>query len=513
VSTKKLNQADLLIALGVYVAVWTLARGLFSANLDRYADMLEGFAWGQVFSWGSFKHPPLVGWIAGLWFSVIPTSDRLYFLLSYLVAAGGLYGVYHLARAVGLGRFALAAVLLQMCALPYTTLAGKFNANSILLLLWPWLVWQWWICVHEPGAGYRRGLILGLLAALSMLGKYYSGVLLLALGILTIASAQGRQWLKTPHPWIALLVFMVALSPHISWLLSHDLITLKYVGDQGGDGVSWTQLLKFFLAPIIYWGIALIICVQFFGDRKLMWWQRVYLAWLPKSRNDLLFWSVLLPYVLTLLFGLSGFVELSLPWSIPIGYGFPILWLRNLTAASDDDEKSVRDQPALTKWLIVMVTIVLAGSLVDRLRSSLAEEEIVYLPRREAAKEMLSRWDTQANAARPAWVGGTWAENAGLAFYGDPKIRVLPGLPDQLPAALDESIAGRWQHEFGLIYCPPMVGALSQQEQCEQEARDWLLSHDMPIEEIVFTAHRQGWQFPKPKHFRYVGFIVSPKRW
>ncbi|MFY7954512.1 MAG: glycosyltransferase family 39 protein, partial [Burkholderiaceae bacterium] len=95
--------------------------------------MLEGFAWGQVFSWGSFKHPPLVGWIAGLWFSVIPTSDRLYFLLSYLVAAGGLYGVYHLARAVGLGRFALAAVLLQMCALPYTTLAGKFNANSILL--------------------------------------------------------------------------------------------------------------------------------------------------------------------------------------------------------------------------------------------------------------------------------------------------------------------------------------------------------------------------------------------
>jgi hypothetical protein len=58
-----------------------------------------------------------------------------------------------------------------------------------------------------------------------------------------------------------------------------------------------------------------------------------------------------------------------------------------------------------------------------------------------------------------------------------------------------------------------MVGAISQQEQCEQAARDWLLSHDMPVEEIVFTAHREGWQFPKPKHFRYVGFIVPPKRW
>ena len=52
---------------------------------------------------------------------------------------------------------------------------------------------------------------------------------------------------------------------------------------------------------------------------------------MPQGWNDVLFWLAFMPWAITLLFGLSGKVDLSTPWAIPIGYAFSLLWLRNLS--------------------------------------------------------------------------------------------------------------------------------------------------------------------------------------
>jgi len=44
--------------LGIHVFAWVLAHGIADTNLDSYADMLENYAWGQNWAWGSAKHPP-----------------------------------------------------------------------------------------------------------------------------------------------------------------------------------------------------------------------------------------------------------------------------------------------------------------------------------------------------------------------------------------------------------------------------------------------------------------------
>ncbi len=124
--------------LGLYVLVWVLTRGLTDSNLDHYADMLENYAWGQSMAWGSTKHPPLFAWVTGLWFDIFPTQDIAYYLLSYLNVAIGLLGVYRLAHALRLPNLALPSVMLLCMAFPYSTLAAKFNANAILLSVWPW---------------------------------------------------------------------------------------------------------------------------------------------------------------------------------------------------------------------------------------------------------------------------------------------------------------------------------------------------------------------------------------
>ncbi len=254
----KQSQTRIWQILLVYVLTWTLAQSVSSPNLDGYGDMLESFAWGQTFDWGSFKHPPLIGWIAGLWFRVLPPSDPMFFMLSFAVTALGLLGIFRLAQALGLGRLSLAAMVVQMYALPYSTLAAKFNANSILLTLWPWVAYFWWACISERRAGLFHPFMLGLTAAIAMLGKYYSGVLLLSLGLLTLALPAGRRWLGTWRPWFALGVLGAALLPHLGWLAHHDYITLHYVQEQGTGSISWSNLLKFLLSPLLYWGIALV---------------------------------------------------------------------------------------------------------------------------------------------------------------------------------------------------------------------------------------------------------------
>jgi 4-amino-4-deoxy-L-arabinose transferase-like glycosyltransferase len=502
------GRLELPLLLGLYVSVWTCTHGLMTTNLDGYADMLENYAWGQTIDWGSFKHPPLVSWVAGFWFRLFPTQDSFYFLLSYAASALGLLGIHRLARVAGLGRLAMAAVLLQMFALPYSTLAAKFNANTVLLPLWPWVACAWWVCVHGERKTWSMAVLLGMAAALSLLGKYYSGVLLLALALLTLALPEGRRWLATGKPWLALIVMGALLLPHLVWLSSHDYITFRYLGQQGGDGLAWDHWLRFAAAPLLYWGIALVVCVTWFSDGPASWWRRAWLAWQPKGRDDALFWVVMLPYLLTLLFGLSGLVELSLPWAIPIGFGFPILWLRNLSQCSVGGERA--SHLPLRKSLIILLLLVPGGGLAEAVRASVQGIHIAYLPRREAARALLSQWDALHPSRRPHWVGGLWAENAALAFYGDQTLRMIPGMPDELPASLNRTFVTRWSAEPGLIYCPPMARNPHAQGECEAHALRWLQARGLPIQKIEFEARRAGWRFPLSATFHYVGYVVVP---
>ena len=228
----------------MHVLVWVIAHGIADTNLDSYADMLENYAWGQELTWGSAKHPPLFAWVTGIWFTIFPTLDTAYHLLSYVNVAVGLLGVYRLAQAMARPDLALPAVVLLCMAFPYSTLAVKFNANAILLSVWPWAAVAWVYSIRAEGReGWTWSIALGVLAALAMLGKYYSGVFLLALFLAAFASHAGRSWFLTAKPWLTLLVFGISLLPHIYWLQGHEFVTLHYVSEQGTeDSINWRLL-------------------------------------------------------------------------------------------------------------------------------------------------------------------------------------------------------------------------------------------------------------------------------
>src|SRR6266446_3803712 len=50
-----------------HAVLWTLILVNLKAAQDVHMDVAEAFAWGQKFQFGYGKHPPLAGWVAGVW--------------------------------------------------------------------------------------------------------------------------------------------------------------------------------------------------------------------------------------------------------------------------------------------------------------------------------------------------------------------------------------------------------------------------------------------------------------
>jgi 4-amino-4-deoxy-L-arabinose transferase-like glycosyltransferase len=504
------------LLLGLHVGVWVLAHGITDTNLDGYADMLENYAWGQTFEWGSAKHPPLFAWVTGVWFAVFPTVDAAYHLLSYANAALGLLGVYRVSQAIGREDLALPSALLLCMAFPYSTLAVKFNANAILLSLWPWVALAW---VHSILRQGRRAwwwtLGLGVLSALAMLAKYYSGVFLLGIFLTTLVNQDSRLWFKTPKPWVALLVFAVCLLPHVQWLAAHDFVTLHYVSEQGGaDGTSWGLVAKFAISPVAYWLLPWLLCTWFvapgklsFKQRALTWPTRMWRSWCPQGWDDSLFWFAMLPWAITLVFGITGFVELSLPWAIPIGYGFSLLWLRNLSAdGADLNRVASRLRLSVGVWLL----LVLAISPWYAWYQAQNGTENHYLPRREAAREVLKGWQERHPDVPLKWVGGQWAENALVAFYGNHRLRVVSGVPDQFPATVTPLVG--WQQQAGVMLCPlGPVDRLEDNTLCAEQMASWLFKQGQTQDPIEFRVKSEGLRFPLDKPFAYLVFDYLPR--
>src|SRR4051794_952439 len=248
--------------VGGYVVTWTFISWLTSPSLDPYGDLVENYAWSQTLAWGTFKHPPLLAWIVRLWFSMFPTEVWAYYLLAYVNAALGLLGVVALARLWVPGDFdrrrrdALAVTVLALAAIsfPYSNLAAKFNADTILLSVWPWTAYAFFASVHAtaPRDRWRFAILLGVMAAASLLGKYFSILLLVTLAVISVSDGTFRRWYRTPVPYAAAAVFAMLVLPHALWETRMGFPMLEYVETKIDPAIDPGRVALFLLSGIYY---------------------------------------------------------------------------------------------------------------------------------------------------------------------------------------------------------------------------------------------------------------------
>src|SRR5579864_1992876 len=144
----------------LHAVIWTLALIELKAAQDVHMDVAEAFAWGQKFQLGYGKHPPLAGWIAGLWFKMFPVTDWATYLLAMTTLSIGLVISWLIALRVVDYRRAF-FVVAMLAIYPIFNFKGfKYNPDLLQLVTLPLLVLAYLRAFEKRSA--RAGLWLGL---------------------------------------------------------------------------------------------------------------------------------------------------------------------------------------------------------------------------------------------------------------------------------------------------------------------------------------------------------------
>lgn len=419
------------LILFFYLALWGFLAFLLKPELDFLGDMVENYAWGQTWVWGSFKHPPLVGWIVKLWFILFPEQSIWYYLLAYFNSLIGILGIVYLARLLFRHLvldqenrqlyfpFLLLVLVFALLSAPYTNLAAKFNADTVLLSLWPWTAYAFFAGLYAKNKKQKWcfTLLLGVMAALAILGKYFSLILLLSLFLISLVERDYRSWYMSAYPYIALIVCILILAPHFHWEYEMGFPFQTYLKGKVVQHIQFRRPFVFLLSGFYY----------FFFSWVLWGWVRYKMAINVsderlKIRLRPLVLLCALPAWITVMSYFFLRLHLTTHWAIPVWFSLPILMGISLAKCW----QKVRGIQ-IWNWLKYYWVLVLAGGMAYTTWLSLNGQPQYTYARAHMTDAIEASFQKTYPNQTLSWVGGGWNEAAGIAFFSSTHPHAIPG--------------------------------------------------------------------------------------
>src|SRR3979490_1112692 len=228
-------KASLWLVIGfaaVHAVLWTVILINLRGAQDVHMDVAEAFAWGQKFQLGYGKHPPLAGWIAGLWFRIFPVADWAAYALAMATLGCGLVICWLISLRVVDRRRAF-FVVVMLALYPIFNFKGfKYNPDLLQLVPLPLLVLAYLNAFEKRSA--TSGLWLGLAGALALMTKYWVLTMIGAIGLAALMHPARLLFLRSPAPWVAIATLAVVMIPHFIWLVQVNFSPFTYAGDVYG---------------------------------------------------------------------------------------------------------------------------------------------------------------------------------------------------------------------------------------------------------------------------------------
>jgi len=386
------------IVLLLHLTLLTLAPDLLYSILPL--DSLEAVAWGSGFSLGNAKHPPLTGWIAGLTASATGHMDWPIYLLSQLCVAGGMICIYLLAREFFDREESVLAALTPEFVLYYNVTTPEFNVNMPMLLLWP-------AAALFFVRGYKRDLIrdwilLGVVAGLCFLCKYYSVLLFASFGVFLLISRERRRLFLSSGPWIAVGAFCVVILPHMMWALTGGLAMMEaYVEKRmtTTGNVSWFR--RHILDVLTILGnVVLVVLVPYIAFH-LSKRQRPRIPSDPARRETLLFALTMIgvPLLILTVVGLSG-KSIRAMWLDPLFFPLGILLVSLFPSEWTANQQKWFRCATLCAFALAMTYVVAAGLSHTTHRKN--------LPAKEFTAEVSAMYREKTGKPLEVMAGNAW---------------------------------------------------------------------------------------------------------
>jgi 4-amino-4-deoxy-L-arabinose transferase-like glycosyltransferase len=428
------RERTVLIALGVYVVLWTIYGTIAKGSQGLHYDMTEVVAWSRDLSLGYLKHPPLAGWIVWLWFTVFPFAEWSYYLLAMVMPAIALWFAWRLsADYLSIEKRIMGLALLTLVPF-YNFHALKFNVNTVLMPAWAATTY-WFLQSYRTRSALYAALA-GVGAAACMLGKYWSVFLLAGLIVAALADARRGKYFRSPAPWITVAAGLVLLAPHIVWLVQNDFMPFTYAMSVHGEKSLATAaygVAGYLVGSAGYVAIPLIVVIIAAWPSRATLTDMIWPAEPDRRLVAAAFWGPLLLPVPGSLFSAT---EITSLWSMSAWTLLPVLLL---------SPEAVRLNAADTRRVLIAA---LAVPLVMLIASPLiaivnGPDGIARVPAQaqQLAAEVERRWhDSTALPLR--FVGGDGEIVLPvIAFAADKPRPLLAGLP--LPGAAELARAGK----------------------------------------------------------------------
>jgi hypothetical protein len=243
-------------ALAVWLAalvqgvLWVLVPTLFYDGPPGNVPLV--LAVGHEFQLGTYLGPPLAFWLAELAYEIAGRNMFGVYLLSQICVVTTYWAVFALGRSIVGAQHAALAVLLMLGIAAFTVPTPDFGPVVLTMPLWTLILLHYWRAVGEQRRGYW--LVLALEVGLLLLTTYIGLVLVGLLVAFTVANADARAALRSTDPWIAAVVAVIVMLPHLVWLAGtgggvlQTLARLRSPESVAGNLVSWLRQLALILA-------------------------------------------------------------------------------------------------------------------------------------------------------------------------------------------------------------------------------------------------------------------------
>lgn len=420
-------KASLRLVIGFAVAhavLWTFILINLKAAQDVHMDVAEAFAWGQKFQLGYGKHPPLAGWVAGLWFKLFPVANWSTYALAMTTLGCGLVISWLIALRVVDRRRAF-FVVVMLALYPIFNFKGfKYNPDLLQLVTLPLVVLAFLNAFEKRSA--RAGLWLGLAGALALMTKYWVLTMIGAIGIAALLHPARLLFLRSPAPWVAIATLVVAMIPHLIWLKEVDFIPLTYAGDVYALS-SRAQNVQLVLGYIGH-NLALLAAPVALAAIALAWWRPLSLftrAWSRGANPRVNVSQALNIWIIQIvvaigppLGGLIFTVYMKTDWGISLFFLTPLA----LVAIPSLRLPKIALFHIAAIWLVItLATLVASPYIAAREIAENPNGASGYGARSELARELTQAWQTRFHSR--------WAVVAGTTEIGEPMTFYSPDHP------------------------------------------------------------------------------------
>jgi 4-amino-4-deoxy-L-arabinose transferase-like glycosyltransferase len=413
----------------LHAVLWTFILINLKAAQDVHMDVAEAFAWGQKFQLGYGKHPPLAGWIAGLWFKLFPVTDWATYALAMATLGCGLVISWLIALRVVDRRRAF-FVVVMLALYPIFNFKGfKYNPDLLQLVTLPLVVLAYLNAFEKRSV--RSGLWLGLAGALALMTKYWVLTMIGAVGIAALLHPDRLRFLGSPAPWVAIATLVVAMIPHLVWLRDVDFVPLTYATDVYGlsSRAQSAQLvlgyidhnLALLLAPVALAGLALVLAAP--------WWRQPLApfrrAWSRGANSGVNVSQALNVWIIQIVVaigppigGLVFEIYMKTDWGISLFFLTPLALVA--IPAFRLPARALFNIAAI--WLAVtLAALVSSPSIAGLEMAEHPNGAAGYGARSQLARELTQAWQTRFHTR--------WAVVAGATDIGEPMTFYSPDHP------------------------------------------------------------------------------------